>query len=150
IDLLWSRALGIDRYRGLVIDPNGRAWVIDRTGASAYDRSGTVTCRVTVPLPVDMEVAALTFAGDDLVFACQCATVEDASSLLGEVAIHARNKLRRGRLLVGDFPHRHSQIAMETQRSATTELGPGSVVRLTRNSEIRWSRMIPNPNSDGL
>jgi serine/threonine protein kinase len=109
LDVLWSRALGGDRYRGLVIDPNGNAWVIDRTGASAYDRYGTVTCRVTVPLPVNMEVAALTFAGDDLVFACQCATLDNASSF--------------------------------------SELAPGWMVRLTRDSEICWGRTIPNPPS---
>ena len=63
LDLLWSRTLGVDCYAGLVIDPNGSAWVIDRTGASAYDRYGTVTCRVTVPLPINMEVAALRQAG---------------------------------------------------------------------------------------
>jgi len=142
VDLLWSRALGVDHYRGLVIDPNGTAWVIDRTGASAYDRYGTVTCRVTVPLPVNMEVAALTFAGDDLVFACQCAIVENASLLPSDAAVRARNKLRRGPLhrmpfLVGDF----------LPRSATTELAPGWMVRLTRHGEICWSRTIPNPRA---
>lgn len=113
LDLLWSRALGGGRCRGLATDPNGSAWVIDRSGASAYDRHGTVTCRVTVPLPINMEVAALTFAGDDLVFACQCATVENASLMM-------------------------------------SERGPGWMVRLTRDSDICWSRTIPNPPSYGF
>jgi serine/threonine protein kinase len=81
IVFLWSRALGVDHYGGLVIDPNGSAWVIDRTGASGYDRFGNVTCRVTVPLPINMEVAALAFAGDDLVSACQGAAVDSAASV---------------------------------------------------------------------
>jgi len=127
LDLLWSRALGVDRYGSLIIDPNGTAWVIDRTGASAYDRYGTVTCRVTVPLPINTEVAALTFAGDDLVFACQCGRRLQA--------ISSRHRPTMGT--------RYPQWAM-------TELGPGWMVRLTRNSEICWSRTIPNPNADGL
>src|SRR5262245_58487755 len=68
--LLWSRKLGAQAL-GLRVDQAGVPWVPDRTGASAFSRRGDIDVRVDAPPFKGMEVAALTFVDDELVFAYQ-------------------------------------------------------------------------------
>ena len=68
--VLWSRPVG-DSALGLNVDPQGTPWVLDRTGASAYSRAGHVDASIVAPVFQNMEVAALTFVDDDLLFAYQ-------------------------------------------------------------------------------
>src|SRR3954471_1377828 len=67
---LWSRSLGPDAL-GFRLDGRGILWVVDRTGASAVGPHSETTSRVEAPSLPGMNVAALTFVDDDLIFAYQ-------------------------------------------------------------------------------
>ena len=67
----WSRKLGAHALGLLCVDSGGTLWVVDRAGASAISRHGEIASRVEPPVFSDLEVAALAFVEDDLVFAYQ-------------------------------------------------------------------------------
>jgi hypothetical protein len=70
LETLWSLNLG-PRALGFRLDKKGTLWVIDRAGASAFTMKGEVMTRIDAPALNRMEVAALAFVDDDLVFAYQ-------------------------------------------------------------------------------